>query len=172
MTRIQKTLFIFLLFTISSLLLVNFSLAKNPIELYFFFGQGCPYCTKMAQALSEIQKQYPELKINPLEIWYNSQNQRLMMALVEVYKVKIEGVPVVFIGDKVIEGSGQAEIFQIKEEVRRCSISSCASPIDKIETRERALALNFKNIGLIGGGLFIILVLIFTFFRKKKIGKL
>jgi len=168
MINSQKIITFFLLLVISFLLFVNFSLAKNSVELYFFFGQGCPYCAKMAQALFEIQKQYSELKINPLEVWYNSQNQKLMMALAEVYKVKIEGVPVIFIGDKVIEGAGQAEIFQLKEAIRQCSITGCPSPIDRIKTKERVLTLNFINIGLIGGGLFIIFILIFALFKRKK----
>ncbi len=166
MIRIKNTSFIFFFLLFYFLLFINFSLAKD-IELYFFFGSGCPYCAQMASYLQEIQKDYPQLKINPLEVWHNLQNQKLMLALAEVYKIKIEGVPVVFVGDLAIEGAGLSQVLQIKEEVRRCSITSCPSPIEKIKTIP-SQTINWKNVALFFGGLIIFLILIFTLLKKKK----
>jgi len=145
---------------------ISFASSKT-IDLYFFYGQNCPYCLKMAQELTKIQERYPQLKINTFEIWHNPQNQRLMNALAETYKVRVGGVPVIFIGEKVIEGAGGGEIFQIREAIRQCSISFCPSPIEKIKIENRK-QLDFKKIGLILGGFFIFLILIFSFLKKKK----
>lgn len=175
MTNYKKTrlfLFLLIIFVIGNLyfLFTRFAFSKNQIELYFFYGQDCPYCAKMADILKEVQGQYPELKINALEVWYNPQSQKLLTALAESYKIKPEGVPVVFVGNLAVEGTDSGAIWQIKEEVRRCSISPCPSPIEKIKIEENKLVPNFKNIGLIAGGLVIFLILIFSFLKKKKSG--
>lgn len=167
MSNCRKLVIFLGLFAICSLLSVDFSLAKNQIDLYFFYGQGCPYCAQMSQVLKEIQEKYSQLKINALEVWYNQNNQKLLTAMSEAYKIKPEGVPVIFIGEQAIEGAGAGEIFQVKEAVRVCSISDCSSPIKKIKTIP-AKTLNFKNIALFLGGLVIFLIITLSFFKKKK----
>ncbi len=145
---------------------ISFTYSKA-IDLYFFWGSGCSHCANMAQVLKEISAQYPELKINTFEVWYNSNNQKLLAVMAEAYNFKPEGVPVIFIGDQVIERDGQTEIIQLKEAVRICSISSCVSPIEKIKTVS-SKTINFKNIFLFGAGLIIFLIIIFKLFKKKK----
>ncbi|MFN3301786.1 MAG: hypothetical protein ACK413_02020 [Patescibacteria group bacterium] len=163
MSEIKKISFLLFLL---SFLFFSFAYSKT-IELYFFWGSGCPHSAQMAQFLREISPQYPELKINALEVWYNPANQKLLLAMAEGYKMKFEAVPVVFVGNLSIEGAGPSQFFQIKEEIRRCSISGCPSPIERIKTVP-AKNLNFKNIALFFGGLIIFLIIVFSFFKKEK----
>lgn len=167
MTKNQKIISFFLLLSTCYFLLSNFTYSKA-IDLYFFWGSGCPHCANMAQVLKEISAQYPELEIKTFEVWYIPNNQKLLTVMAEAYnKFKPGGVPVIFIGDQVIEGDGQTEIIRLKEAVRICSISSCVSPIEKIKTVS-SKTINFKNIFLFGAGLIVFLVIIFTLFKKKK----
>lgn len=164
--NLKSILFLFSL-VCCLLFIVSFASSKN-IDLYFFFAQDCPYSAKIASALLEIQKQYPELKIYSLETLYNPQNQKLLAVLAESYGVKIEAVPVIFVGEKVIEGSGPNEVFQLKEEVRRCSISGCPSPIEKIKSIKNKPELNWLNISLAVGFVIFLIIFFLILFKKMK----
>jgi len=166
MTNNLKIFFFFLLLAIVFLSFVNFSLAKN-IELYFFFGQTCPYSAQLAQKLIEISDQYPSLKIRTFEVWHNPQNQKLLNALAEAYKIKVENVPVVFIGDLAVEGSDSSTLWRIKEEVRRCSIVNCPSPIEKIKIKEKKNKINWKILATTFG-IIILIIFLIPLFKKKK----
>lgn len=167
MKKTQKILifsfiFYFLFFTFN----ISFTYSKA-IELYFFFGQGCPYSAKIAQALQEIQKNFPQLKVNAFEVWFYPQNQKLLETLAREYKIRPKWVPVVFVGDLAVEGAEPSQIFQIKEEVRRCSIADCPSPIERIKVSPNKVQLNWKNIGIFSG-VVIFLFLFINLLRKKK----
>lgn len=157
---------IFIFFSIFHLLFFNLAYSKT-VDLYFFWAHDCPYSTQMALKLQEIQTQFPELKINALEVLYNPQNQKLMRALAEIYKVRIDNVPVIFVGNLAVQGAGSNQVLQIKEEIRRCSISGCPSPIEKIKTVP-AKQFNFKNITLLFGGLIIFFIIFISVLKKKK----
>ena len=162
-----KIIFFFLLFIVSFLLFFNFSLAKDSIDLYFFFGQNCSASAQLAQKLMEVSDQYPSLKINAFEVWYNPQNQKLLNVLAKAYKIEPTGVPVVFVGDLAVEGFSPSTFWQIKEEVRRCSIVKCQSPIEKIKINENKPKFRWKNFVLFIG-IIIFIIFLISLFKKKK----
>lgn len=167
MTKSQKIISFFLLLFTFYLLFSNFTYGKE-IELYFFWGNGCPHCAKMAQVLQEIKTQYPALNSpHSFEVWYNPNNQRLLNAMAAGYNFKPTGVPVIFIGDNVIEGDSQTSINQLKEAVKQCSVSDCISPIDKIKTSKSRIELNWGNIGIFAG-VIIFIFLIVSLLKKNK----
>ncbi|MCX7778951.1 MAG: hypothetical protein N2259_01780 [Patescibacteria group bacterium] len=171
MTNYRKII-LFIILVIGNLyfLLTQCAFAKNQIELYFFYGEGCPYCAQMTVHLKEIQEQYPQLKINAFEVWHHPFNQKLLNTLAEAYQVKPTGVPVVFIGHLALEGVNKQVIWQIKEEVRRCSIAQCSSPIEKIKVvKDKKRELNWQNIGIFAGAI-IFLFLLLNLLKKKKSG--
>lgn len=140
---------------------------EKTIELYFFYDKGCPYCAQMAQELQKIQEEYPQLKINAFEVWSHLQNQKLLNALSEAYKIKPSGVPVVFVGNLAIEGVDPYTLWQIKEEVRRCMIVKCFSPIEKIKMTENKVKINWKNI-LIFTGAIVFIIFLISLLKKKR----
>ncbi len=86
-------------------------------EIYFFKGEGCPHCAKMQEFLRGLQQEYPELKINDYEIWYNEENRQLAEQMAQERNIVIEGVPTLFIGDEVIVGDQQEEVRQAVEKL-------------------------------------------------------
>jgi len=163
--KIKIISFFFLLSTFF-LLFSNFAYAKT-IELYFFWGSGCPHCANMTQVLQEISAQYSELTIRRFEVWYSPANQTMLNAVAEGYNFKPEGVPVIFIGDKVIEGDSQNAIAQLREAVKNCSINDCSSPIEKIKVSKNRIQFNWPNLGILAGVLIFIFLLI-NLLKKKK----
>lgn len=79
----------------------SFALAQEEkVEVNFFYGRTCPYCAKEERFLSELEKKYPEIKVNRFAI---SENINLIKEFYQDYKVppREQGyVPITFIGDR------------------------------------------------------------------------
>lgn len=164
-----KILFASLLLISSFLLFVNFSFAKNTVDVFFFYSTGCPHCTTMAQALSEVARQNPQQVIpHPLEAT-SMAGAALLPSLAKSYGISPDSVPIVFVGDRAIVGAGPNQINQLKETVRACLISSCPSPKERIETVEHRNRLDIKwgNLGILIGILSFIFLFI-SLLKKKK----
>jgi cytochrome c biogenesis protein CcdA/thiol-disulfide isomerase/thioredoxin len=132
-SRINK--FIFLFFLLAAFLIPSLSAkAEESIEIYFFWGEGCPHCRTEKEFLDELKQEFPQIVINDFEIYRNSDNLSLMQELGQAYDVSIRGIPVLFIGQEAIIGFGGAETTgrQIRSAVENCLLSGCISPIEKL----------------------------------------
>ncbi|HRZ85333.1 MAG TPA: cytochrome c biogenesis protein [Candidatus Paceibacterota bacterium] len=72
--------------------------------IYFFYGNGCPHCAKIEPFIESMQQKYSNVSIKSFEIYFNSTNQIMFGDFVERYKIKNEGIPAVFIGDRAYIG--------------------------------------------------------------------
>ncbi len=90
---------IILLFSTSSV----FAQANEPVELnvYFFWGDGCPHCAEEKPFLESLVKKYPSVKIVDYEVWYNAENQKILAEFGNTLGFEPSGVPVTIIGDQV-----------------------------------------------------------------------
>lgn len=104
--------------------------AANPVELYFFEGQGCQYCTKMKSYLEGLKVDYPNLTVREFEVYFNKENQLLFENTAKIYDTTARGVPTLFIDNEVIDG---ADFEKVKSAVERCSVEECVSPSQKFE---------------------------------------
>ena len=71
MKKTTKILFLFLL-TFLCILPVN---AKEKVNLYLFWGDGCPHCAMEKEYLETLEKEFPNLTIAKYEVWYNEENE-------------------------------------------------------------------------------------------------
>jgi len=82
--------------------------AKPVVRAVLFYANTCPHCHYvMEQALPPLQKQYgDQLEIRMLEV-SDANNYQLWVKAMDAYKVPADwrGVPMLFIGDKVLVGS-------------------------------------------------------------------
>jgi glutaredoxin len=143
---------VFLCFGVLILLVFNQSAQSAidqrnlPIELYFFYGQGCPHCAKAKPFLESLEKKYPQLKVKSFEVYGDEKNKELFFLLAQAYGREIEGVPTIFIGDKVISGYNELISFQIEQAVQDCipgvqnegeakvlPFQLCPSPLEKLK---------------------------------------
>ncbi len=83
------------------LAIAGFALAQEKeVEINFFYSSTCPYCAKEEKFLSELEKKYPEIKVNRFAF---SENINLIKEFYQDYKVppREQGyVPITFIGDR------------------------------------------------------------------------
>ena len=106
------------------------SLALNEVEIYFFWGQGCPHCAQEKPFLEELKQKYPELIVKEFEVYYNRENQELFQKIAQAYKTSIQGVPTTFIGKDFVVGFGTKETTgkQIENLIQNCLTNICPSP--------------------------------------------
>ncbi len=110
--------------------------AKDKVALYFFWGNGCPHCSREKLFLEQLEGKYPELEIKSYEVWYNIENAGLFASMAKAYGEKVEGVPTVFVGDfKPIVGylSDAVTGKLIEENIRQCIQKGCIDPMERLK---------------------------------------
>ena len=123
-----------------------FASQANEVDLLFFYGKGCSHCAKAKTFLDGITPTYPSLNIAEFEIYFDQNNNQLFQNLAEAFGTKIEGVPTIFIDDKVIVGFSGTIADSLAREIQRCLEYECGSPFSKLD------GVNFSDITKITGG--------------------
>jgi len=107
--------------------------AANDVNLYIFWGEGCPHCAKEKVFLNEIKEDYPNLKINAFEVYNNSKNQEYFKEAAKTLKENASGVPFTVIGDEVFIGFNESITpKEIENRIKHCSKFSCLDSVNSI----------------------------------------
>ncbi len=84
--------------------LVKPTQAQNKVNLYFFYGDGCPHCAKEEKFLDKLEKEYDNLNINRYEVWQDRDNAQLLAEIAKELNFTVSGVPFLIIGDETVSG--------------------------------------------------------------------
>ncbi|MBW3016947.1 cytochrome c biogenesis protein [Candidatus Woesearchaeota archaeon] len=123
-----------ILMALLALLILPVAYAQSTVELYDFYGQGCPHCAKLKIFLEDMKEKYPSLVVVEKEVYFNQENRELFQEMSDAYGTKIQGVPTVFIDKKVFVGFSDAIGTEIENEIKRCAEEGCASPLEVNES--------------------------------------
>ncbi|RJO59660.1 hypothetical protein C4546_01060 [Candidatus Parcubacteria bacterium] len=75
------------------------------VDIYFFWGDGCPHCAKEKIFLEQLQKQYgDDINIQMYEIYFNVENRELWEKMTLEKGLQASGVPTTFIGSEMLVG--------------------------------------------------------------------
>lgn len=77
---------------------------KNPVTVYFFYGDGCPHCAEEEEFLETVPERYPNVTVKKYEIWYDGTNQKLLQEVGSAFNTRVSGVPFTVIGDELFVG--------------------------------------------------------------------
>ncbi len=174
----NKTIQKILLFLFVSILIISPALAENKVNLYFFYGQGCPHCASEEIFLEELEQKYPTLEIFRYEVYSNGDNQELFQQCSALAGTEIQGVPTTFIDMKPHIGFSNSIAQQIESEVQRCLVEHCEnmllSNLNDEEICEQPI--NYNKEEIIGYSFLsvLLLLIIFVIFKKfifKKLKK-
>ena len=105
---------------------------NKKVELYLFWGYGCPHCEKEKVFLEKLQKKYPQLIVNSYEVWRNRGNASFFSQMAETYGATATAVPMTFIGNfEPIVGYSDDKVTgkKIEEKVKYCIEHECANPL-------------------------------------------
>jgi len=120
------------------------------VKIYFFWGNGCPHCEREKEFLSGLKKQHPDLIIESYEVWQNRANAIFFTRMTEHAGIRSTGVPVTFIGNKVIVGFSEQEKTAISSAISACLQQPCIDPItwlDRPVEQEVQKSINLPIIG-------------------------
>ena len=77
---------------------------KSNVNLYLFYGEGCPHCAAEEKFLDSYLKDKNYIKLYKYEVWYNKDNQNNLKEVSNILNKPASGVPYLVIGDDVISG--------------------------------------------------------------------
>jgi len=136
----NKIFFLLIFIFLLSFFSLKEILASEKLEIYFFWGQGCPHCAQEKPFLEELKQKYPQLEVKEFEVYFNRENQELFQKIAQAYNTQAEGVPMTFIGKDAFIGfairNGRGVTFDPKEGkekdledlIQNCLQTYCPSP--------------------------------------------
>ena len=78
--------------------------ADNVVNMYLFYGDGCPHCAEEEKFLDSYLKKEKNAKLIKYEIWHSEENREILIKVQDKLNNHESGVPYLIIGDKVIVG--------------------------------------------------------------------
>lgn len=78
---------------------------SSKVNVFVFWGDGCPHCKKEFEYLEKISKRYSSyFDVYGFETWFNEDNSKMMNKFRELIKDDASGIPYTIVGDKVFHG--------------------------------------------------------------------
>jgi len=114
------------------LLLAMPPVLADDVEIYYFYGKGCPHCAQMKPFLEGLAEEKPIL-LKEFEVYFDQENLAFFEEVSKAYGTEISGVPTTFLDDKVIVGYSPALETSLLQEIERCIEEGCVSPSEKLE---------------------------------------
>jgi thiol-disulfide isomerase/thioredoxin len=98
------------------------------VDIYFFWGEGCPYCEIAKPKLSDIASQNPRVNYYQFEIYNDAQNRELFFDFCDVYGIDPQAVPTTFVADRQWVGFSDSILAEINQTIENCLESPCPAP--------------------------------------------
>lgn len=106
---------------------------ERDVNIYFFWGDGCPHCAAEKPFLSSLEEKYPTINIYEYEVWKSSENRQYLKDVGEKLQTEVSGVPFTVVGDEAFVGFNEALIGkQIEDRVGSCVLGSCPDSVAEI----------------------------------------
>lgn len=81
---------------------------SSKVNIYLFWGEGCPHCEKLKQYLNSIKDEYGKyFNLHSFEVWYDDDNLNIYNQFASKMGDKTGGVPYMIIGNKSFSGFGE-----------------------------------------------------------------
>ena len=106
--------------------------AQNNVNLYLFWGNGCPHCAHAEEVLEPFIKDNKYVTYNTYEVYYSTENQKKMQDIGEKLNIDASGVPLIIVGDKPYVGFSDTTGTEIKKRLEYCSINACPDSVASI----------------------------------------
>jgi cytochrome c biogenesis protein CcdA/thiol-disulfide isomerase/thioredoxin len=97
----------------------------SPLNIYFFWGEGCPHCATAKPFLQELSERYEGVQVKSFEVYYDDANRDLFIAMATALEFEPRFVPTIFIGDQYWEGYNKEYEGQLEAKVQSCLQNGC-----------------------------------------------
>ena len=119
--------------------------AQNNVNLYLFWGNGCPHCAHAKEVLEPFIKDNKYVTYNTYEVYYSTENQKKMQDIGEKLNIGASGVPLIIVGDKPYIGFSDTTGTEIKKRLEYCSINACPDSVASIVGVEKPEAKDYAE---------------------------
>ncbi len=97
----------------------------DSVNIYFFWGDGCPHCATEKPFLESLVRKYPQVELRAYEIYYVEENRILFQGFGEALDFEPQGVPTTIIGKQVWVGFREEYKAEIEAAVQACMVNQC-----------------------------------------------
>lgn len=104
----KKNIFIIIL----AILMFPFCVNAKEINVYLFYGEGCPHCAALEEYLDDEYKNDKDINLYSYEVWNSPKNGQLLSKVQEITGEEALGVPYFIVGKTVIQGYSAGEASQ------------------------------------------------------------
>ena len=112
----------------------NYSENDDQITIYMFRGKGCGYCQRFLKFINSITNEYGKyFKLEAYEVWYDSNNNKLMKGVSTYLNQAAQGVPYIVIGKEVFPGYASDYDEGIKNAITKLYNTKKSERYDVIE---------------------------------------
>jgi len=73
---------------------------EEPVNIYFFWGEGCPHCAHEKPFLEKLEQKYSRVKVLDFETSGSSNNRDLLIKVGKKLNTNVAGVPFTVVGNK------------------------------------------------------------------------
>lgn len=95
------------------------------VDLYVFWGEGCPHCEDQKPFLRELEADYPNLTVHEFEVWRDARHRPLFQRMAGRHGVIGDSVPTLFVGGWAWVGDSRVIRQQIRQIIEQCSRVAC-----------------------------------------------
>ena len=82
---------------------------EGKVNIYFFWGDGCPHCESEFAFFDSIESEYGDYyNLYTFETWKNEKNAELLKIFSDAMEVESRGVPYTIIGEEVFTGFSES----------------------------------------------------------------
>lgn len=106
--------------------------SKDKLNIYIFWGDGCPHCKHLAEFLGEKQSEIGDkISLYTFEVWKDKNNLAFLKSFGKFLGENPKGVPYIIIGNKTYSGFSETD-EETKQEIIDL-IKKEANKADKID---------------------------------------
>ena len=111
----------------------NITKKDGKVNIYLFWGDGCPHCKEEKLFLKSIENEYGNLfNVYEFEVWHNEENEKIMKEFGKAMDDNLTGVPYTIIGKESIKGFNDSKKEQILDAIINESKNNYDVYFDKI----------------------------------------
>ena len=103
------------------------------VDLYVFWGEGCPHCEEQKTFLADLAARHPGLVVHSHEVWLDDTHHRAFRTLARMHGIEAGPVPTVFVGGRAFIGDAP-EIRRAIEATVEAALAE-APPLPDLDSR-------------------------------------
>jgi glutaredoxin len=86
---------------------------NNKLNVYLFYGEGCPYCIKAKVFFKKLSKENTNYNLIEYEVWHNDANKELLTKVATKLHHPAKTVPYIVIVDNIFEDTNKEDFTNI-----------------------------------------------------------